>query len=197
MVSEEKILWQLEEFRALRQELDARAQRLYSLSALQLTISGAIFAFAITQDIRALLLLIPFSSYLLCGRYYDQHKGGLRIARYIRERLDKDQNVALGWEKWISETRINDRIRLKRLEEFAGLTIPLYLLFPVTPVVALLWALPEIFGRRQDLAGITITITWILGLLTTLACFYLVKKLVGGIRKLDHETYPLRPQPGQ
>jgi hypothetical protein len=109
MPSEQKTPWQLEEFRALRQEMDARAQRLYSLSALQLTISGAIFAFGITQHIPPLLLLIPFSSYLICGRYYDQHKGALRIARYVREKLDKDQTVILGWERWISQTRISDR----------------------------------------------------------------------------------------
>jgi hypothetical protein len=191
MPSEQKTPWQLEEFQALRQEMDARAQRLYSLSALQLTISGAIFAFATTQHITPLLLLIPFSSYLLCGRYYDQHKGALRIARYIREKLDKDQSVTLGWEKWISQTRISDRGKLKNFEELAGLTIPLYLLFPLTAVLALLWALPETFWREHDLTGIAIILIWVLGLFTTLACFYLVKKLVASLKKLDDDTYPI------
>jgi hypothetical protein len=191
MPSEQKTPWQLEEFRALRQEMDARAQGLYSLSALQLTISGAIFAFGITQHIPPLLLLIPFSSYLICGRYYDQHKGALRIARYVREKLDKDQNVILGWERWISQTRISDRGGRKKIEELAGLTIPLYLLFPLTAVLALLWAFPETFLKKYDLTGIAIIVIWALGLFTTLACFYLVKKLVAGIKNLDDETYPI------
>jgi hypothetical protein len=64
-------------------------------------------------------------------------------------------------------------------------------LFPLTAVFALLWAFPDTFWRKNDLTGIAITLTWALGFFATLACFYLVKKLVGSIRKLDDDTYPL------
>jgi hypothetical protein len=44
--------------------------------SLQLTLSGAVFGFAISRTgMTGLLLIVPFSSYLLCGRLVSQHFG--------------------------------------------------------------------------------------------------------------------------
>lgn len=71
------------EFVALREEMQERFKAQQTLLSLQLTLVATIFGFAISQrGVATLLLIVPFSSYLLCGRQVAQHFAGQRIAQY-------------------------------------------------------------------------------------------------------------------
>lgn len=94
----------LAEFSALREEIQARVKAQQQMLSLQLTLSGAVFGFAISQPGKtALLLIVPFSSYLLCGRLVAQHFGTLRVAKYIKEDLSDRVPGGLRWEQWLEQ----------------------------------------------------------------------------------------------
>jgi hypothetical protein len=96
----------LAEFVALREEMQERFKAQQMLLSLQLTLVATIFGFAISQrGIAALLLIVPFSSYLLCGRQVAQHFAGQRIAQYITDELTPRVHGGLGWEQHHLSTR--------------------------------------------------------------------------------------------
>ncbi|GAB3649580.1 hypothetical protein [Glycomyces tarimensis] len=66
----------LAEFSALRQEILERVKAQQQLLTVQPTVTATIFAFAVSQqDMTAVMLIVPFSSYLLCGRLVASHFG--------------------------------------------------------------------------------------------------------------------------
>src|SRR5690348_16758695 len=90
------------EFVALREEIQERFKAQQTLLSLQLTLVATIFGFAISQHgIATLMLIVPFSSYLLCGRQVAQHFAGQRIAQYITDELTPRVTGGLGWEQWL------------------------------------------------------------------------------------------------
>lgn len=91
----------LAEYAALRAEVERRTGVQWSVFALQLGSAGAIASFAISATVNpAVLLLIPFSSYLLGSRYilHDHHIK--LIHGYIQGILSPRLNGDLGWEAW-------------------------------------------------------------------------------------------------
>lgn len=125
----------LAEFAALRAEIQDRVRAQQQMLSLQLTLTGTVFGFTISRpSMIALLLIVPFSSYLLCARLVAQHFGILIVAKYIREELSGQVPGGLGWEQWL-QTR-----RHARPYYFLGLGLPLLLTFVGSGVLALGWA---------------------------------------------------------
>jgi hypothetical protein len=152
----------LAEFSALRQEIDERVRTQNQLLTLQLTFCGAVFAFAISRaGMIALLLVVPVVSQLLCGRLVAQHFGTLQASRYIREELAERIPGGLGWEQW--------RIGNTRGLHMLGSTIPLFLTFVGSSLVALAWTsrLAFVTGDVGWAARAGLILIWLTGLFAT------------------------------
>ena len=161
----------LAEFTALRQEMERRATAQSNLLTLQLTISGAIFSFALSDPARrAFLLILPISTYMLCGRYAAQHAAIAGIATYIRESLSDRVPGGLHWERWLLRHRRPHLPVISWVE-------PLSITFPGVAVLSLAWVSPQVLagnwsadlGTRVGLVGL-----WLLGIGATVASIRLV-----------------------
>jgi hypothetical protein len=120
----------LAEFSALRQEIDARNGNQHQILSLQLLTAGGIFGLVIKdREFVPLLILVPFTSYLLCGRCVTQGHAVERIAQYIRRRLSPQVPGGLGWEKW-------HRARRRRDYRWSWF-VPLLLSFPGASLLAI------------------------------------------------------------
>jgi hypothetical protein len=91
----------LAEYAALRAETERRATVQWHIFALQVTSAGAITSLAIAAaGTVALLLLVPFVSYMLGNRYL-LHDAHLKLIRtYIRDSLSSRLSGHLQWEGW-------------------------------------------------------------------------------------------------
>lgn len=163
----------LAEFAALRQEMDMKIQNQYQLLTLQLTLTGAIFSFAISRaGLAGLLLIVPVSTYLLCGRWASQHHGIHRIGTYIQQELSQRVPGGLGWEAW---TRDNPR-----KGRLLGMTVPMFLTFPGAALLSLAWSFGYIFLGQQGAAARTgLVLIWVLGLLAAALSAALVLEVAG------------------
>ncbi|HWC84507.1 MAG TPA: hypothetical protein VG756_31510 [Pseudonocardiaceae bacterium] len=160
----------LAEFAALRTEIERRSNIQQNLFALQLTISGAVFSFALSsQDRVDLLLIIPISTYILAGRYVIQHYGIVYAGEYIKEVLSQRIPDGLDWEKWLIEHRRKHLLFL----EWAD---PHYMTYPGISVLALAWVGPHLILDHGVITFIRVgtAIVWLLGVAATVASFYLV-----------------------
>ena len=93
----------LAEYGSLRQEIDTRATRWHQILTTQLIVTGAIFAYALgpgESRNTVVLLVLPFTSFLLLGRLADQQYAVNRIGRYVRVYLSPRVPGGLQWEKW-------------------------------------------------------------------------------------------------
>lgn len=161
----------LAEFGALRSEIELRAKHQNQIVIFQLTMNGAVFSFALTRPSLLLsVLIVPFSSYLLCGRYAAAHRAITRIARYIRDDLSDKVPGGLGWEQ---KTRTEPR-----RGRFFGWLVPFMLAFPGASAVALGWTshIPRsVRANGQNdfyLLGI-----WSVGVLATCISIYLLLRI--------------------
>ncbi|MER5705250.1 hypothetical protein ABT023_25360 [Micromonospora sp. NPDC002296] len=165
----------LAEFSALRQEIQERVKAQQQLLSLQLTVSAAIFGFAISRPgMTALLLIMPFTSYLLCGRLVAQNFGTLRIAEYITDELSGRVPGGLGWEVWL-------RQRQPRSPHFLGSALPLLLTFVATSVFALGWTIGYVFLRDgvEVAPRIGLAVVWALGMAAAIFSTILVLQVAG------------------
>ncbi|MFJ6674667.1 hypothetical protein ACIQMJ_26515 [Actinosynnema sp. NPDC091369] len=163
----------LAEYSALRDEIQDRVKAQQHLLTLQLTFTSAIFGFAITRPgMTALLLIVPFGSYLLCGRLVAQHFGTLRVATYIKEELSGRVPGGLLWERWLED-------RQGRRPHFLGSTLPLLFTFAGASVLALGWAAGYVFGRHgvEVPARLGLGAFWLVGLAAAVACVVLVLQM--------------------
>lgn len=161
------------EFAALREEIQDRVKAQQQMLSLQLTLTGAIFGFAVTRPgMTALLLIVPFGSYLLCGRLVAQHFGTLRVAAYIKDELSGRVPGGLGWERWLED-------RQRRRPHFLGSTLPLLFTFTGASVLALAWTTGYVFGRHgvSVLARLGLGALWVLGLAAAVSCTVLVLQM--------------------
>ncbi len=103
----------LAEFTALRAEvLQSQAQQV-TLYNFQLTTTGGLLIFAPSREgLWPLLLVIPFTSYFLYGRYCAISIAMHRIARYIRDVLDPAIPGGLGWEHWLVKSNLPHTTRV-------------------------------------------------------------------------------------
>ncbi len=115
----------LAEFVALRTEIERRSTIQWHVLALQITIAGAIFGFALSGTRReALLLVIPMTTYMTFGRYITHAVFITLIGKYIHTELSPRVPGGLRWERWrvvnASEVGIGVFTRL----HFTGVAYP-------------------------------------------------------------------------
>lgn len=174
------------EFVALREEIQERFKAQQTLLSLQLTTVAAIFGFAISrQDMDALLLIVPFTSYLLCGRQVAQHFAGQRLAQYIMEELTHRIPGGLGWEQWLQSRQHRPHI--------LGSTLPLLLTYTGTSSLSLAWTLSFAFLDEGLSTGARIGIIaiWLLGLAVSGLSTVLVLQMASRIRGISWERASL------
>jgi hypothetical protein len=164
----------LAEFVALRMEIQERVKAQQQMFSLQITLSGAVFGFAISRPgMIALLLIVPFSSYLLCGRLVAQHFGTVRVAEYITDELSGQVPGGLRWEGWLR--------RQQRSPHLLGSALPQLLTFVGASVLALAWTIGYVFLR--DGVGAAprtgLVVLWLFGLAAAGLSTTLVLQLAG------------------
>lgn len=166
----------LTEFSALRDEIQERVRAQGHLLSIQLTLASAVFGFAVSRSgMTALLLIVPFSSYLLCGRLVAQHFGTLRVATYIREELSGRVPGGLGWEAWLAGRQ--------RRPHFLGSPLPLLLTFVGASVLALSWTAGYVFVRDglAVVPRVGLVVLWVLGLAASGLSTVLVLQMTGRV----------------
>ena len=160
----------LAEFAALRQEIERRSNTQQILFTLQITISGAMFSFALTGQGRSyFLLIIPISTYILTGRYVIQHYGIVYAGEYIRDVLATTVAGGLGWERWL----INHRRKHLFFLEWVD---PHYMAYPGVALLALTWIAPRLVldNGLSPPVKVGMISLWFLGVMATAVCFYMV-----------------------
>lgn len=171
----------LAEYSALRQELTARLSFMHQIMGFQLTITGTIAAISLSAaDRSSLLLILPWSSYLLCGRYISQEHGVDRILEYTRRHLSKAIPGAVGWEQWI----IDNPRQLTKL----GWFIPLTVAFPGASIFALAWtAQTVIHANLVSIRGLMLLLFWLSGLTLTALSIIAINWILSYRKKIRNE----------
>lgn len=165
----------LAEFAALRDEIQERVKAQQQMLSLQITLSGAVFGFAISRaGLTALLLIVPFSSYLLCGRLVAQHFGTLRVAKYIKEELSGQVPGGLRWEEWLEQQQ-------QRRPHFLGSALPLLLTFVGASLLALAWTTGFVFvnGEIAVIQRLGLVVLWLVGLAAAGLSTMLILQMTG------------------
>ena len=165
----------LAEYAALRGEMDSRAKFQQQILALQLTLVSAVFAVGLSKPVPAgILLTVPLSTYLLCGRYVGQRTALRRIARYITDELSPRVPDGLGWDAWSAANR--------RPERMVDWFIPLLIAFPGAGLLALGWTVPVTFSSagRAAWQSLGIGLVWLVGAFATVMSAYLLTRVYLG-----------------
>lgn len=161
----------LAEFTALREEIVGRQRLQWLVFALQLTSGGAVFAFVISTPSRAaMLLIVPVTTYMLCGRFVMHYHAIHRIGSYIGTVLSDRVPGGLHWENW---TRQRENFHLIPAKVFIS---PYFVAFPGVGVLALT-AAPLLFLLNTDLSAWSVSgfaAVWCIGFVLTIQCFLLV-----------------------
>lgn len=85
----------------LRQEIADRKATENAILTLQITVSGALFSFALSAPGRAgSLLIIPVTTYMFFLRFAQQYFGVRNASRYITEQLSPRVDGGFGWDEW-------------------------------------------------------------------------------------------------
>lgn len=162
----------LAEFVALRSEMELRAKHQNQIVALQIATTGGVFGYVLSRaGLLPLLLIVPASSYLLCGRYAAQHTAIMRMSTYIRKELSPRVPGGLGWEQWIGARPRSGR--------FLGWFLPFVLAFPGASVAALAWTFETVEPLRFHYSlhlGAIATIWWV-GVIITFVSLYLLLRV--------------------
>jgi hypothetical protein len=124
----------LEEFRALRAEIDRRSNSQQAIAGLQLT--AAATAVGVTGSHAGsspILFALGPVSFFLALAWVDHHRCIELIGRYIRT-VTEARVPGIDWERWLSADGA-----LSRTGRFWRLVAPAALLFVGPPVGALIW----------------------------------------------------------
>ncbi|GAB3352919.1 hypothetical protein RMN56_02665 [Micromonospora halotolerans] len=157
----------LAEYQSLRAEIDSRAKFQQQIVGLQLTLTSAIIAFGLSRPgFLAVLLIVPLSSYLLCGRYVGQRTAMRWTTRYIDEELAPRVPGGLGWGAWSTANRRPARL----LDWF----LPLLICFPGASLLTLGWTVRLMFAHQAWYTTAGFVIVWLVGFLTTGISVYLL-----------------------
>ena len=152
----------LAEFASVRTEIVARQGHRHAFMALNLTVAGTVFGFALAQPSRLLVLLIlPYTTFMTCGKYIAHDYAIEQMAAYIRQGLSPRVRGGLGWEEYINRYRVVPGQRL-----FFGFD-PLFVGFPGIAYAALAFCvLPLVRSlQSQPAQGLLLAVLWILGFL--------------------------------
>ena len=160
------------EYSALRDELLQAHQMQWNIFALQLTVTAALFSFSLSSQSRTgFLLILPFVTYALGGRYLYEHYSMGKIASYITEELSPKINGGVRWDEWRYQSSPSYRTLF-------GWFAPLPMIFPATSVIAMMWVTPYIWldGHASDYHRIVLGISWLFSLLFTALSMYKIKQ---------------------
>jgi len=89
-----------DEFNTLRNEIKATRARLFWIMGMGV-FGIPILTYAASHVGDSVMLLVPFSVLVLIVGYLDEWSNMIRAARYIRESLESNPDLALGWETWL------------------------------------------------------------------------------------------------
>jgi hypothetical protein len=137
----------LEEFKALRDEINQRATHCHTIININIVASGTVGAFALGDPARVdLLLLIPILSPVL-GLLWLDHSFSIRnIGDYIKNNLSGSVNKYAGGEGTLLhwESFLDEHEKGHKLLRFLPLGVPIGLVFAGIPLVALARVVAEI-----------------------------------------------------
>lgn len=184
MIDKANIDSALAEFASLRAEILMRLTAMQTVLTLQITVSGAVFSYALAgrTGTLAILLVVPVTTCMLAMRYVSQHVAMKNLSQYIHEHLNSRVPGGLSWEGWVNQQR-------PRLRAY-GWTGPLLLSFPGIALTALVWFIVSNLDtlRTASLAegDLGLAAVWTLGVLATGFTWWLVRSITGG--RLDNLT---------
>lgn len=155
----------LAEYTALRAEVLFATEMMWKVTVFQVTSAGAVFGFALSSAGRLpLLLIVPFSSYILCTRGIFYRRLIHHAKVYIHKELDGRVPGGLRYEQWRHQ-RYRRRQLLRPVYEN-----PLVLMFPGISALSLgtvaVWFLGT--GKKWDTAAWSGAVAWSIGLVLTL-----------------------------
>jgi hypothetical protein len=149
----------LAEFTALRTEALQALSMEWNIVALQLTATGVLFSFALTNYSRTgFLLIVPVVSYVLSGRYLRNDSAFIMIGIYIRTDLSRRVPGGLNWEQWYKKFQFPKSTRTLQSLAYG----PSF--FSGISFVALVWVVPYILHANN----ISAFSRWMLGIVWVL-----------------------------
>ena len=160
----------LAEFVALRAEILHLGDQQWKATAFLITTTGAVFGFALSVPGRIpLLLIVPFSSYILGTRWLHSQELVKRAAFYIRTELSPKVPGGLGYEQWLRDRQLP--FSLGVLLSATGAR-PTVLAYPALSTLALgavaLWWLVTPTLHLAGAAAVSGLGAWVVGVLLTL-----------------------------
>lgn len=173
-VTEHSVQARLAEFAALRSEALQSFSMQWNAVALQLTATGVLVSFSLTDRSRTgFLLIVPIVSYVLNGRYLRSEYNISLIATYIMTDLSPRVPGGLGWEKWLRDP--------SRRHQIIRWVAPGQLLFSAISVFALVWVVPYIMfeSRISRLDRWMLGVAWVLDFGLTIVSLYTIKIVFG------------------
>jgi hypothetical protein len=188
----------LAEFAALRTEALQALSMEWNIIALQLTATGVLFSFALTNHSRTgFLLIVPVVSYVLSGRYLRNDRAFILIGVYIKTDLSI-RVPGLNFECWYKS--FPDPNPSRTLQKLAyGPAV-----FSGISIVALTWLIPYIFYPKNHISsfsGWMLGIAWVLDVAATLISIITMVWTMTSIAKESKEldavplVYPHRSIP--
>jgi hypothetical protein len=150
----------LAEFAALRREIDRRAVAQQQIFVVQVLAAGALFVIAFWHVSWApWLLIVPFSTYLLCTASVAQVAAIATIVGYIRDELEPVIE-GLGWEK--------HRQQIPYPFPFPRSSHPNLLLFGGVPGLALVLALKPLVIDAPHVPAPAYVAAWCFGVMISI-----------------------------
>ncbi len=165
----------MDEFKALRDEINQRATYCHTLININIVASTALVGVVLSYPNRVeLLLILPILSPIL-GLLWIDHSYAIRnIGDYINEKLQpavvdalKGGNDLLRWEGYLDE---HERTQ-KKLLRVLPLGIPILVVFGAVPLLALIQSIRRIEFQVS-------AVLWVSGLLLTVAFLWLWFRLI-------------------
>jgi hypothetical protein len=141
----------LAEFEALRDEIIKRQESRHQLLTFTLILAATILSFGTEKDTSVLVLLIyPVLGFFLALYMKHIQSGAVDISQYIKDNIES-RLLSLGWEKRIRDLQNNKK------RHFISRTkgIPIFGIFVVTEIIAVILAIPKI-GYQPNSSPISI-----------------------------------------
>ena len=134
----------LAEFTALRTEALQAISMEWTIIAFQLTATGVLFSFALTNSSRTgFLLIVPIVSYVLSGRYLRNDASFILIGKYIRTDLSQRVPDGLHWEEWYKKVLFPKQVKALQSLSYGPA------LFSLISIVSLAWVFPYTWSENK------------------------------------------------
>lgn len=159
----------LAEFATLRSEALQAFSMQWNIIALQLTTTGVLVSFSLSNRSRTgFLLIIPVVSYILNGRYLRSERLVVLIAAYIVDELSPRVPGGLNWEKWLRSRPAPNQI-LRWLAHGP-------LVFAMISIATLAWTVSYIrnSGQLSSDNRWMLSVIWLLDLILIMISIYTI-----------------------